>query len=162
VRALAPGQSLELARRLRPGDGDIAKTANAIIAERPAASAQIFGVVYDTSPQRRLVANARVRLDEIRRVRGDATASAPRAHAQTRSNSAGEFRFQVPPGEYVVRGSEPTRFQAPRAASQRLVAGAVVETEMFMAPPYRLAFDVRDEDTGEPIPCKITVSPARN
>jgi hypothetical protein len=159
-RELKPGESLSIARYLRPGTGDLAEASNAILAEQAFPTAEIYGRVFDTSPERKKVVGALVRVDQIKRG-ATASESRPRPYSQTRTNASGEFLFRVPPGEFAARGSDPTRVQPPRMVSQFLDPGGVIEKEMLMSPPYRFAFEVRDADTGELIPCKISISPSR-
>ena len=156
LAAVAPGNALTMVRHVQPGTRDMAETLTDIYARAGIPTGQLAGRMMESGSQVP-VADAEVRLQLV--IRGE---EGLRPFASTLTNSSGEYAFSVPPGEYFIVAA-PLGRRAPSAnVSVFVEQGAILETQTQVTPPIQLEFDIRDADTDENIPAKLTFSTGRD
>jgi hypothetical protein len=152
-----PSKSFSLTRYLIPGTRDFGSGMTQAYQEQGIGTGELFGRVVEVNSNIPLPF-AEVRLLQVFR-RAD---GAPRPFARTYADEAGEFHFATLPGEYITRAHVHGRRQPGTMFSSEVESFSSTEKLHRLSIPIIFQFDVKDADTGENIPCKVTFSEARN
>ncbi len=150
--SIPAGSRSKIERYLYVADKDISKITAYMLQLRNKPQGIISGTVVDTADEKP-VEDVEVRV-RCNRLEGEVLPAYPYTVAYSDEN--GEFEVMVQSGSYYVLAHPMGRTAAKRALSLNIPEGGTVVTKLQVSPEITLSYEIRDAETGELIPAKLT------
>ena len=147
------GSRSELERFVYVADRDLSQISSYMIKLRNLSHGIISGTVVDTQGEAP-VSDVEVRV-RCNRLDGESLPAYP--YSLTFSKEDGTFEIPVQEGSYFVTAHPVGRTASRATLSIDIPSGGTYVVKLRVSPPIQLSYDIRDADTGELLPAKITI-----